>query len=530
MSDLEREKIRANRELRRVEAELARVEAEAERLRQDLPHLHAYPWYSWAWEFFQSRNKINLLCAANQISKSSTQIRKCIEWAGNYDLWDELWPGKQCRMMWYLYPTREVFMIEWNTKWVEFMPRGSCGENSDHPKYGWKKIKEKNEFVGVEFNSGMMLYFRQYAQKAHHLQSGTAGSIFTDEELPVELYDELIMRVAGLDGYFHMVFTATLNQPMWKDALEGSGRNEMFPDAWKRQVSMYDCLSYMDGSPTPWTLERIAEVEAKCGSETEKQRRVHGKFVTEVGRKYPQFDTTKHYIKPFKIPGNYSIYTGVDIGSGGAGGHPPAICFVAVRDDFRFGVAFMGWLGDDGKNYTVGDIYEKYLQMKGKLSVVEQRYDQAARDFKTITDRAGDTFLPANKKHTDGEDCLNLLFKNNMLLLFDCDPMPKLGAQLMSLMRDTAKNKAIDDFADALRYCVTTIPWDWSNLRKAKSITEIRDALEAPLTEKELLALEISKRRGKFYDPMKERGRSLEQIGWDEIIDDIDDWNEFYGE
>lgn len=46
------------------------VKARIEELRQDLPHLYGWKFYPWAREFFESRNRMNLLCAANQIGKA----------------------------------------------------------------------------------------------------------------------------------------------------------------------------------------------------------------------------------------------------------------------------------------------------------------------------------------------------------------------------------------------------------------------------------------------------------------------------
>lgn len=519
----------SSRELRQVQSKLAAIEAMKVQLKEELPHLYGYNWYDWALKFFNSRNKMTLLCAANQISKSSTQIRKSIEWAGNVNLWPELWPGKHCRMMWYLYPTREVFNMEWKTKWIEFMPNGSQGEGTTSSSYGWTKIRERGEFVGVQFNSGMTIYFRTYGQNVQHLQSGTVGAIFCDEELPEEIYDELNMRLAGIGGYFHMVFTATLNQLLWRLAIEGTGDIEKWPDALKLQVSMYDCLRYADGTPGAFTVERIKAIERQCQSATEVKRRVYGKFVTEVGRKYPQFDASKHLISPIILSKTWGIYVGVDLGSGGDG-HPPAIVFTALREDYRFGVVFAGWIGDDGKNYTVGDVYEKYLYMKQDLKVepIEKRYDQQARDFKTISDRAGDTFLGSNKNHEHGEYALNTLFKNGMLHIFDEDPLQKLGSELSTIMRDTPKSKAKDDFADALRYCVVTMPWDWTILVKEKSSTEIAEALARPFTNEEVVAMEIEARRGNFFDPIKQRSLEMEDQGWTEIEEDIMEWNSRY--
>ena len=71
-------------------AELEKLELQ-EKLRVGLPFKYRWKFYPWAREFFESRNRMTLLCAANQISKSSTQIRKAIEWATNPDLWPDLW-------------------------------------------------------------------------------------------------------------------------------------------------------------------------------------------------------------------------------------------------------------------------------------------------------------------------------------------------------------------------------------------------------------------------------------------------------
>src|SRR3990167_11560215 len=60
-------------------------------LQNGLPFLHAFPWYKWSREFFDSTAKMNLLTAGNQSGKSVTQIRKCIDWATNVDKWPLLW-------------------------------------------------------------------------------------------------------------------------------------------------------------------------------------------------------------------------------------------------------------------------------------------------------------------------------------------------------------------------------------------------------------------------------------------------------
>ena len=167
-------------------------------IRENLPHLYGFKWYPWAWRFFTSRNRLNLLCAANQISKSSTQIRKCIDWCTDTKKWTELWPKNPVpRNIWYLYPDAKVATIELETKWIpEFMPRGVM---KDHPAFGWKAVYDKKRIEKIVWNNGVQLHFKTYMQNPQSLQSSTVHAIFCDEELPSAIYDELQFRLAGTE-------------------------------------------------------------------------------------------------------------------------------------------------------------------------------------------------------------------------------------------------------------------------------------------------------------------------------------------
>jgi len=701
-------------------------------IQEGLPHLHGWKFYKWARAFYESNNKMNLLCAANQISKSSTQIRKCIDWATNPKKWKKLW-GRAPLQFWYLYPNKLTATVEFEKKWIpEFMPRGKF---KDDPQYGWKEEYKNKEIFAIHFNTGVTVYFKAYSQDAQDLQTGTCYAIFCfvkgtkvatpsgdkcvsevrvgdlvhthkghrrvvrtgsrlssviqvtfsdgkiligtpehpiwtdnrgwvnlgdltekdicysvpecentsnssylkenctreirrqrisvqktisgigltdfytkifgkptlvekyrtvlsyitqtitrlitrqktlflcqgqsiqgtinlksgkhrgyfstcakilsavefslvealrkilpvqksvglkdilnqdgalyaikstpvdetksssvsvvkiarirekrrvynlevedahtyyangilthncDEELPDNLYDELTFRLAATDGYFHQVFTATLGQQMWEDAIEGKGVNEKFPDAFKLQVSMYDCLTYEDGTKSHWTPERIQRIKNQCKSEQEIQRRVYGKFVKEEGLKYPSFDRNKNVKKRHPVPSNWKYYAGVDIGGGGSG-HPAAIVFLAVSPDYRKGRIIKGWRGD-GITTTAKDVFDKFVEMRGNIRFESQYYDWQAKDFFVIASRLGEPFTPADKSHESGESILNVLFKNEMLCIYDDEDeyeLKKLVGELSRLNKNTPKNKAIDDFTDALRYTVTKVPWDF---------------------------------------------------------------------
>lgn len=494
---------------------------------RDLPHLYGWNWYPWAKEFFDSVNKMNLLCAANQISKSSTQIRKAIHWATESDLWKSLWL-RPPNLFWYFYPSAEVATIEFQKKWIpEFMPRGA---KKDCFKYGWREEYDKKFIKAIHFNSGVSLYFKFYSQNVMNLQAGSVYAIFTDEELPMDYYSELKARLFGTSGYFNMVFTATLNQEFWWRALEGMGTSqEVLPNAWKRQVSMYDCLKYTDGSDTPWTIARIKEVEEDCKSPAEVQRRVHGRFIKEEGRIYHAFDPTKHYIKPFKIPGDWTRWVGADYGSGGprseTDNHPSSLVYVAVRPDYKFGVVYRGWRGDDVYT-TEGDIYDKHKELiSPHENFIEKRYDPAAKDFGTITQRLGESWTKAENSHAIGEGIVNTLYKNDMLKIFDLDELRKLGVEMLGVQHTTPKNKRKDDYCDAQRYAVVEIPWDFTGMEGFKEDEPEQKLAKMPKTPEEYAEWEIEQRRGQFADPRKDK-----KDGWDESINtEIEAMNEMYG-
>lgn len=498
---------------------LAIKEAEV-KLAKELPHLYGFPWYSWAYDFFTSRKKLNFLCAANQISKSSTQIRKCIDWATDPAKWAELWPAHpNPNQFWYLYPTSNQATIEFEKKWKDFLPKG---EFKDHPQYGWTSETKNKEIFAIHFNTGVSVYFKSYKQGLEALQTGTVYAVFLDEEVPEDLWDELVFRVSAVNGYIHMVFTATMGQEVWRLTLEPKkGEKEKFPDAWKRQVSMYDCQTYMDGTPSQWTMERIQQVINTCKSDQEVLRRVYGKFVKDEGLKYPQYSVSRHFVPGHPIPQSWLYYMGADIGSGGNEGHPSAICVVAVRPDYREGRVVYSWRGD-GVPTTASDVYQKSQEISDELGVpfAGKFYDWASAEFGQISARNGGGWIPADKSHETGESVINVLFRNDILKIYDQSENSKLSGELSTLTLEGNKRKKKDDLSDAFRYTVTRIPWDWSiigsyvtGVGKEKGTDE-----EKKLTP---MQLEVKLRREQFL--------KSETTGGEDLEEEFNFWNDSYG-
>lgn len=441
-----------------LKLERIRLLEEKKKLKAGLPHLYGYKMYQWSRLFFESTNRFNFLSAANQIGKSSISIRKAIHWCTEPNLWASLWPGKTPSYFFYLYPSKELASREFSHKWVkEFLPRN---EFKDHPQYGWKEEKKNNVIQAVHFNTGCSIIFLSYAMSAEDLQAASPAAIFADEEIPVAIFPELIMRLEATRGYFHLVATPTLGQEFFKEIFE----KKRMPEALALTVSMYQCLTYEDGTPGMYSIKDVKERESRLGTQAEIDMRVHGKFSKAEGLKYPSF-TTLNCVQPMdSVPSNWLWFSGVDIGSGGLN-HPAAICFVAVSPDFKRGRVVECWRGSHLEITTSEDILHKYLFMRGDRKMTGEFYDWSAKDFHTIAMRAGIPMQPAEKGHDLGENLINTLFKNGMLTIDDNETNQDLINELLNNRNDTKKRHAKDDAIDSLRYSVTKIPWDFSAIR-----------------------------------------------------------------
>lgn len=503
-------------------------------LEEKLPHIY-FPMYAWQREINESKNRVNLLTAANQIGKSSALIRRQIANATDPTRWEKIFglTERPPSQFWYFYPDSLTLEKEIDTKWVpEWLPRK---EMESDPQYGWKLKKKQGAYFSCEFFAGPIVYFQTYSKSLAAVQAGSVYEITADEELPMDFYSELMFRLTATSGIFTSGFTPTLNQLFWKQCME-THREKILPNAKKMQISMYDCLEYEDGTPsTHITMDKIKLAEERCKNDTERQRRIYGKFVTEEGRTYYAFEFERNVCAPYPIKDWY-IYAAVDYGSGddpsaakkhkNKKNHPAAIIFIAVRPDFKKGAIFKSWRGDNVKT-TAGDVFNKYQELSKGLRVTMACYDPGAVDFGTTAERNNVPFNKANKTRDAGEDLLNTLFKYKMLDIFDDDPENlKLAGELMSLMiaNQTSENKSGDDMSDGTRYNVMQIPWDLSEVSEEAKLAEQEAKPARPMTEDEFQAEQIRLRRGEYNDRDREK-----KDGWTELEAEFEHWNAEYG-
>lgn len=478
-------------------------------LQKLLPHLYGWKFYPWARSYFESINQQCFLCAANQISKSSSQIRKNIHWATETDLWPKLWRTAP-QQFWYLYPTRDVAHIEFTKKWVpEFLPRGDMKTDK---KYGWTAEYSNKRIWAIHFNSGVTLFYKTYKQDVQDLQTGSVHFMSLDEETPEELMGELSLRLAATEGYMSAVFTPTIGQEYWRLIMEERGPYEKFPDAFKLQVSMYDCQRYEDGSISQWTNEKIKRQEMACRSPQEVEMRINGRFVVAEGLKYSSFYKKRNVIEGHPLPKDWSYWCGVDTGSGGSN-HKAAITVIAVSPDHTKGRVFRGYRGSDDVETTTIDTVRKCIQLTKDLSNCRIFYDHANRDFYLMAQELGLNVEKAEKSHEIGEQTLNVLFKNQMLQIYDYTELHPLIKELTSLKKDEPKRSAKDDAIDSLRYAAANVPWNFSVLS---------DLLMKSDTDSDKTNTKIRRRgddRRKFYEGDKEDGLIT-------IEEELQEWNE----
>lgn len=431
-------------------------------VKEDLPHLYGYPWYQWAFEFFNSVDKFAFLCAANQISKSSTMIRQAINWATDKDLWPKLWPQRsKARTFWYYYPDSNVATVEFEEKWEkEFLPRG---EMKDHPVYGWTAKYKYGNIHSLKFNSGVTIYFRTYEQKLTAIQTTTVWAIFADEEMPVKCYDETIQRISATKGYFRMVFTATLGQEFWRRTIEERGAKEKFKGAFKRQVSKYDCLTYMDGSASPWTIEEIKAEEASMSTEAERLKRIYGRFVVDRKKLFPTFERSKCTKETTYMRPNWLNYCGIFFGRG-PDKREVGIALLRVDPEMKMAEVIGGWCG--GADDTGGlDILLKYKLLTRDLEIVGTFCDSKAKDFIDLANRSGFAFQSVPVPEDRGDKLFNSLFKAGILKIVDIGATDKLLNQIQSCKRSD-KDLIDYEYVGAMIVAAINLPWNLSEAVK----------------------------------------------------------------
>jgi hypothetical protein len=312
------------------------------------------------------------------------------------------------------------------------------------------------------------IIFLTYGKNVLTIQASTAHAIFCDEELIATMYTELQMRLRATEGFFHMLFTATRGELIWYRAMECIGKpEETFPDARKVSVSLWDCQTYADGTPSMWTTERIRAEERKCMSHIEKLIRVDGRCLVDQDNLLIKHFKNDMVIQSFTLPETWELYAGIDIGSGGVN-HKSSIAIVAVPPDRKSCVVLECWREDELPT-TEDDVFRTYKEMVRKYNRQPVTfYDWHAKDFEKIMLNDNTvTMYKAEKSHEVGFGIINTLMKAHRVRFLEGSHMSKLLYEMKTCKASTIKTHRKDDAIDAFRYAIARIPFDFTDLQES---------------------------------------------------------------
>ncbi len=446
-----------------------------QKMESELPHLYGFNLYRWQREFIESTNKMTIMVAANQIGKSSAQWLKAIRWATDKTIWPKIF-AKDPKMFLYFMPSLKLITREIETKIIpEYLPRG---DQRDNGPYRWEaKYAEEIEYIYFP-ETDVRIQFLSYASDPHKaFQAMSPHAVFADEEMPAEIFGEIITRLQSHEevtyfdekkkktitnpgAYFHLVCTPTRGEQMWEDAFNG----HKFEKAKKMQVSLYECTQFEDGSPGKYSVPKIEEIKQTLPDQRSIEVRVYGKFSKIEGLLFSSFDRLRNVGPRMDLGANCLYFGGIDYGSGGQYGHAGACCIVQVNSDRTMAQVFRLWKGNHKEKTTASDILHKYLDLRAGINCAGEYYDWAASDLGVIAQREGLPIQKANKDAVSGYGLINSLFKNNMLHIPNEPEFYPLIKEIERARESTKKKDLDDDAADAMRFALANIPFDFSKV------------------------------------------------------------------
>ena len=138
---------------------------------------------------------------------------------------------------------------------------------------------------------------------------------------------------------------------------------------------------------------------------------------------------------------------------------------------------------------TSKDTVEWYIRLAQTIKnpIIATYYDFHAKDVGLFAQQAGLPFLCAEKNHDIGEGLMNVLLQENALKIFtksiESDKLDvpgnfmegwKLADEFESLLSSKDKRQAKDDSIDSLRYSLSKIPFNMTELVNTKRLDIIQ--------------------------------------------------------
>lgn len=201
------------------------------------------------------------------------------------------------------------------------------------------------DFIRVKSLAGGIstIGFKSCDQGREKFQGSSLDFVWFDEEPPKDIYDECRMRVVDRQGDLFGTMTPLKGITFLYDEIYLNKFNN--PEIW---------YEFMEWKDNPYLSAR--EIRALESSMDEKilQSRKFGKFATDEGMVYPEFDESVHVIEPFDVP--FAWQSGISIDPGLK--NPLAALWFAVDYDDNVYVVYEHYAAGKDIDFHAGAIRE----------------------------------------------------------------------------------------------------------------------------------------------------------------------------
>lgn len=211
-----------------------------------------------------------------------------------------------------------------NPDWIERITMSEGGR--DFPSGGIiDTLYIRNVFGGIS-----TLTFKTCAQGRERFQGASLDFVWFDEEPPKDIYEECRMRVLDRSGDIFGTMTPLKGLTWVYDDIYLNAGDD--PEIWYESMEWAD-NPFLD----PGEIQRLGSVM----SSAELEARRYGRFSSEEGLVYPEFEPDVHVIDPFSVPEEWQSGISIDPGL-----NNPLSCHFYCQDY-------------DGNIYVVAEHYEK---------------------------------------------------------------------------------------------------------------------------------------------------------------------------
>ncbi len=184
-----------------------------------------------------------------------------------------------------------------NPSWIEDVTMLSG--KKDGLKYGViDQIRIKNVFGGTS-----VIGFKSCDQGREKFQGSSLDFVWFDEEPPKDIYDECRMRVLDKKGIIFGTMTPLKGLTFVYD--------EIFLNANDSNEVWYEFMEWADN---PFLDKAEVEELTKSLSPDQIESRRYGRFKSNEGLVYPEFDENIHVIDPVDLPADWQDVISIDPG------------------------------------------------------------------------------------------------------------------------------------------------------------------------------------------------------------------------